>query len=325
MSSQPLPSAATGTPRKRIEVVAAVIQRADGGFLLAQRPAGKAYEGYWEFPGGKVELGEAAPDAMRRELHEELGIEVTKVYPWLTRDFDYEHAAVRLRFYRIQEWRGELHGREGQQFAWQTARALNVSPILPANGPILRALELPPVYGISNVAGLGREDFLRRLPYALERGLRLIQLREKQLASSELRALATKVISIAHEFGARVIINADVALAKAVNADGVHLTAAQLKTLTERPAVDWVGASCHDTGEVERALALGADFLVAGPVLATPTHPGAPTLGWQGLRVLLDGCRVPVYALGGMQHIDLEFAMHAGAHGIAMLRGAWPD
>jgi len=323
VSSRSSPASVTDHSRKRIEVVAAVIERADGCFLLAQRPAGKVYAGYWEFPGGKVEPCESAPDAIRRELHEELGIDIGECYPWLTRDFDYQHAAVRLRFYRIREWRGELHGREGQQFAWQSARALTVSPILPANGPILRALELPVIYGISNVAGLGGDEFLRRLRGALARGLRLMQLREKQLPQAELHALAERALGIAHEFGARVIINADVNLARSVNADGVHLTSAQLHGLTSRPDIEWVGASCHNAHEIERAIALGADFLAVGPVLATPTHPGAATIGWDGLRALIVNCRAPVYALGGMQTRDLESAMRAGAHGIAMLRGAW--
>src|SRR5215510_16045607 len=99
----------------RVEVVAAVITRPDGSFLLGQRPAGKVYAGYWEFPGGKVEPGESAPAALKRELHEELGIQVERAYPWLTRDYDYEHAAVRLRFYRVLDWSGTLHGRENQR------------------------------------------------------------------------------------------------------------------------------------------------------------------------------------------------------------------
>src|SRR5258706_15931809 len=95
--------------RARIEVVAAVIFNERGEFLLAQRPPGKVYAGYWEFPGGKVEPGEDAITALKRELHEELGIDVTVAYPWLTRDFDYSHAAVRLRFFRVLGWSGELH------------------------------------------------------------------------------------------------------------------------------------------------------------------------------------------------------------------------
>ena len=106
-----------------------------------------------------------------------------RAYPWITRDYDYEHAAVRLRFFRVTDWSGELHGRESQAFAWQRVDALSVSPLLPANGPILRALALPTVYGISNAAEVGVETFLQRLELALQRGLRLVQVREKALPS----------------------------------------------------------------------------------------------------------------------------------------------
>ncbi len=100
-----------------VDVAAAVIEQPDGSFLLAQRPAGKVYEGYWEFPGGKVEPDEAVADALGRELHEELGIEVEHAYPWITRTYAYPHATVRLHFYRVVRWRHDPHPREGQSIA----------------------------------------------------------------------------------------------------------------------------------------------------------------------------------------------------------------
>ena len=309
--------------RRRIEVAAAVIHDASGRFLLAQRPAGKAFAGYWEFPGGKVEAGESAAAAMCRELQEELGIEVDTVCPWLTRDFEYPHAAVRLRFFRIYQWRGEPHGREGQRFAWQTAGALNVGPILPANGPILRALDLPDVYAITQAATLGTDLFRLRLAAALAQGLKLVQVREKQMPVQALRQFAAEVVAKAHPYGARVLINGDVDLAKEAGADGVHLTSAQLLTLTQRPACEWVAASCHSRAEVEAATRLGVDFAVAGPVAPTPTHAGAPVLGWHGFAQCVEDASIPVYALGGMLPRDLETARLAGAQGVAMLRGAW--
>ncbi len=311
--------------RRRIEVAAAVIHDGAGRFLLAQRPPGKAFEGYWEFPGGKVEPGESAAAAMCRELHEELGIHVDgdAVCPWLTRDFEYPHASVRLRFFRIYHWRGKPHGREGQRFAWQTATAINVAPILPANGPILRALELPDVYGITQAEALGIAGFKRKLAAALAQGLKLIQVREKNLAPEMLRAFATEVVALSHSHGARVLINGDAELANETGADGVHLTSAQLRTLTQRPACAWVAASCHDRAEIEAATRLGADFVVAGPVMQTPTHSDAATLGWTGFAACIQDAGIPVYALGGMQPKDLEQARRAGAQGVAMLRGAW--
>ena len=309
--------------RRRIEVAAAVLHDAAGRFLLAQRPPGKAYAGYWEFPGGKVEPGESAADAIRRELQEELGIEVAAACPWLTRDFDYAHAAVRLRFFRIYDWQGEPDGREGQRFAWQTTAQIDVAPVLPANGPILRALSLPDIYGITHAHALGLPVFMRKLSVALDGGLQLIQVREKNMPADQLRAFASEVVALARGYGARVLINGDAQLAQDVGADGVHLTAVQLQGLSTRPPGDWVAASCHNRKEIVAATRLGVDFAVLGPVAHTSTHPGAAVLGWDGLAQALTDVQIPVYALGGMRSHDLAVARDAGAHGVAMLRGAW--
>lgn len=316
-------SAGDIAPDKRVEVAAAVISRDDGKFLLAQRPAGKVYAGYWEFPGGKVEQGESAAAALGRELHEELGIDVERAYSWITRDYDYEHAAVRLRFFRVTRWRGEPHARENQRFAWQTVRELTVAPLLPANSPILRALDLPAVYGISNAGELGEDEYLRRLEQALAGGLRLLQIREKQLPEGRLRALVTQAVKLARGYDARVLVNGSAEIARHADADGLHLTAAQLMQSRLRPAFELVGASCHDTAELSHAAAIGADFAVLGPVLPTPSHPGRPGMGWEQFSALVEGYPLPVYALGGMRRESLETAWRAGAHGIGMLRGAW--
>jgi 8-oxo-dGTP diphosphatase len=307
----------------RVEVVAAVIFDGRGEFLLTQRPAGKVYAGYWEFPGGKVEPGESAASALERELHEELGIDVIAAYPWLTRDFDYSHAAVRLHFFRVIEWSGEPHGREQQQLAWQSVHHITVAPLLPANGPILRALELPHVYGITCASELGRDEFLARLEQALQDGLRLIQVREKHLADDRLRAFATDVVALGRRCGARVVVNGAADIATQVHADGVHLTASQLMAAARRPDCDWCGASCHDAAELERACELGVDFVVLGPVNATPSHLGARVLGWPQFAQLICNYPLPVYALGGMRAADLEQAWNCGAHGVAMMRAAW--
>jgi len=316
-------SAVSRQQPSRIEVAAAVILRDDGRFLLGQRPAGKVYAGYWEFPGGKVEPGEAPLAALGRELREELGITVRTAHPWLTRDYDYAHAAVRLRFFRVVEWSGALHGREQQRFSWQLPHAVSVDPLLPANAPILRALRLPPVYGITHAQALGVPEFMRRLERALAGGLRLVQVREKGMAAEALRRFAERVIAVAHAAGARVLVNGDADLARAVGADGVHLTATQLARTRDRPVFDLVGASCHDAAELARARDLGADLAVLGPVGPTPTHPGAAGMGWERLAELVKDSPVPVYALGGLKAADLGTAWMHGAHGISMMRGAW--
>ncbi len=309
--------------RRRIAVVAAVLQQPDGCFLLAQRPPGKVYAGYWEFPGGKVEAGESPLQALRRELHEELGIDVTEAYPWLIREFDYEHADVRLHFFRVRGWRGELHGREAQAFAWQRIEAIDVSPLLPANGPILGALAIPETYGITGFTAARQAQGLAAVDAALDRGLRLIQVRGRGWPAEAFAAYAREIVTRAHAAGAKVLINGDAVLAQCCGADGVHLTSRQILESTSRPALPLVGASCHSAEELRRAEALGADFAVLGPVLPTPTHPDAPLLGWAGFSAIVADARIPVFALGGLQEDDRDQALAGGAHGLAMIRGAW--
>lgn len=306
-----------------IEVAAAVIQKTDGSFLLAQRPPGKPYAGYWEFPGGKIAQGESAEQALARELREELGIQVIAAYPWLTREFTYSHATVRLKFFRVTHWQGEPHGLENQTICWQSPHHLTVTPMLPANIPILRALQLPILYAISNVAALGGENFLVRLKLALENGLRLLQVREKNMPRSELKKLAQEIIDLAHTHHAQVLINQDIDLALEVGADGVHLTSAQLMSMNTRPNLEGCAASCHNEIELHHANKLGLDFVVLGPVLPTRSHPDSPPLGWQKFSALAASSTIPVYALGGLNYNDLEIAQQHGAHGIALLSQAW--
>ncbi|CAG2141329.1 NUDIX domain-containing protein [Cupriavidus plantarum] len=130
---------ADGQPRKVTEVAVGVMVQPDGRFLLAQRPAGKPYEGYWEFPGGKLEPGESVEAALARELHEELGLDVLRSERWRVLEHDYPHAYVRLFFCKVTAWRGEPVGREGQAFAWQ-AVPVDVAPLLPATIPVVEWL-----------------------------------------------------------------------------------------------------------------------------------------------------------------------------------------
>ncbi len=309
---------------KIVEVAAAVLQNPDGTFLLAQRPPDKIWAGYWEFPGGKIEPGETRYQALVRELREELGIEVTKAYPWITRLYTYPHATVRLNFFRVTDWQGDLHPHEGQQVSWQRLPDISVAPVLPANAPVMRALSLPTLYAISNVAELGEPEFLNRLDVALNSGLRLVQLREKNYSPDALRELALKMLAtIRRHDDAHLIVNGDFALAKEIGADGVQLSAKQLRELNTRPDLEWCAASCHDAEELRRAEAIGCDFALLSPVLPTRSHPGAPHLGWEIFAEMVAGTAIPVYALGGLTHDDLQVAWCRGAHGISLLRQAW--
>ena len=309
-----------------VDVAAAILlRRGEGGteFLLAQRPLGKVYSGYWEFPGGKVEAGEEFRHALVRELHEEMGIAIERAWPWLSCEFVYPHARVRLKFFRVTSWRGEISLLEHSALAWTTIAAPPaVSPILPANGPILRALELPALYALTNAAENGIDGELARLKAALAGGLRLIQVRDKTLPTPERLRFAQGVMAIARIYpDACVLINDDEALARSVGADGVHLSSARLMQARARPAFDRVGASCHNAEELAQAAALSLDFALLSPVLPTPSHPDSPALGWAEFDLLIEHSPLPVFALGGMRTELLETAWEHGAQGIAMMRG----
>ncbi len=314
-------SAAESAPM--VEVVAAVILRPDGQFLLTRRPGGKIYSGYWEFPGGKVESGESLFHTLERELWEELGIHVVHATPWITRIFPYAHATVRLHFFRVVEWKGQPTPREKQGLFWQSPQQVDVSPILPANGPILQVLSLPPVYAITRATEIGVAAALKQIEQALQNGLRLLQIREKHMSLDQLRAFAQQVLPLARTYQAKVLMNGDMDLARETGADGVHFTSAQLLALSSRPtpAAGLCAASCHNAEELFAAKQLGFDFVVLGPVQTTLSHPGLTPVGWRRFATLIRDYPLPVYALGGLNAADLSIAQEMGAHGIAMMRG----
>ena len=125
-----------GGDRRVVEVAVGVLLQADGQFLLTSRPAGKVYEGYWEFPGGKIEAGETLEQALRRELQEEIGVTIGAAQPWRTELVDYPHALVHLNFCKVYDWQGDLVMKEGQQYAWQSL-PVQVQPVLPGTIPVL--------------------------------------------------------------------------------------------------------------------------------------------------------------------------------------------
>ena len=305
---------------KLTEVAAAVIERA-GEFLLAQRPEGKPYPGYWEFPGGKIEHGEDARRALVRELREELGIEVRAATPWITRVYAYTHATVRLHFFRVTSWDGEPQPLEDQAIRWQRVEAADVSPMLPANAPVLAALALPPVMIVSDAARMGADEWLARLGERAMGEKLLVQLREKGWEKQRVQHLLSRALARAEPFGSRIVVNAECGAYPQCR--GVHLPAKALMAAQARPEAALVGASCHDEAEVAKAGELDLDYIVVGPVRETASHPGAAPLGWARFEAITRGAPMPVYAIGGLARTDLADARRHGAHGVALLGAAF--
>ena len=306
-----------------VNVAVAVVQRSDGRVLLAERPQQKVSGGYWELPGGKFNAGENPAQALARELHEEIGIELDVAHPWLTYEHSYPDKAVRLHFFRVTAWHGTPRGNEGQRVSWEDPYAPSVSPLLPANDKVLSAMRLSPVYAITDAAKYGVADFIHRLERALEAGLRLVLVRERAMAPEQLAQFARQVIARARRYGADVLIEANESVARKVGADGVQIAGHDLRRLDARPSVRIVAVSCHNAAELTQAAKLGADFVLLSPVLSTPTHPERPGMGWSRFAEMVRDYPLPVYALGGMKLETLETAVRHGAHGVAIHAAMW--
>ncbi len=305
--------------RKITEVAAAVLLRPDGSFLLGQRSPGTFYPGYWEFPGGKVEAGETPRQALVRELAEELEIVVRRAHPWVVREFEYEHAHVRLHFFRVTAWEGELRDHVHAALEWQRPGETTVAPMLPANAPILKALTLPASCALTRAGQVGAERQLADLEGALGRGLRLVLLHEPALEAAHRAAFLRRAVALCRGSGARVLIDGTAEEVGAVGADGLCLPASALAVTNDRPPFPWVAAACNDPADLARAARLAVDFAVLGPMPATA---GAPGPDWARLAEWLGRCPLPVYA-GGPTGGDRDAALATGAQGIVATGAAW--
>jgi 8-oxo-dGTP diphosphatase len=304
--------------RKITEVAVGVLWRADGAVLLADRPAGKPYAGYWEFPGGKIEPGESVEHALARELNEELGIDIGPAQPWVTFEFDYPHAYVRLHFCRVYDWRGEPQGREGQQLRFFRLDQPLPQPLLPAAQPALRWLTLP----VRAARVDPDRDLARLLPEvdaALAAGLRLLIVRgESSAASESAHRMAISQIALRAAACGALLMTSGTA-----DDDGnLHLAEPALADWQRGTGTGWVGVDASSRDTLVQAAARGCDFALLSPVLAANGEPNAP-LGWHGVRALLRHAPLPVFVGGGLSAADLPAAQSAGAHGIVLPLVDW--
>lgn len=320
-----MPNTEPDTATNWLHVVAAAILDPAGRVLLSHRHAGQHQGERWEFPGGKREPGESREQALARELDEELGIGMTAARPLIQIRHRYPDQAVLLDCWLVEGYTGIPTGREGQQTRWVPIAALPGYRFPAANRPILTALALPDRYLITPEPWPAAAAFLAEFETSLQAGIRLVQLRSKDLARPDLRALAAQTLALTERYGARLLIHGDALLAQEIGAAGVHLREQQLRQLTARPLPTEfvVGASCHDATTLAHAERLGVDFAVLSPVRATASHPAARPLGWQTFHTLVATTTLPVYALGGMSGADRDQAFIHGAQGIAAIRGLW--
>mgnify|MGYP001170120993 FL=1 len=307
-----------------LRVAAGLLFDSGDRVLLAQRPHGREDAGLWEFPGGKLEAGETAYQALRRELSEELDIDIRGGEPLIRVPQRQSRRLLWLEAIEVREWRGEPRGLEGQALRWVRPEDIDPAALPAADRPILACLRQPALYWISPEAVAQPAAFEAWFAAAHAAGAQRLQLRVPALGAEARAELARRAAERARALGIELLLNArcdeDLELAAALGC-GVQLSRTLLMRLAGRPPLPRVGASCHDPVSLRRAESLGCDFALLSPVLPTRSHPGAPALGWPGFSALRAFTALPVYALGGVGPADLAAARMAGAQGVAGIRG----
>ncbi len=312
--------------KRRVHVAAAAIVSADKKHvLIARRPSNVDHGGLWEFPGGKLAPYETGLEGLKRELHEELGVEIRRAQPLIRVHHEYSDKHILLDVWLVHEFAGEPFGREGQAVRWVAMEDLAGYPFPAANLPILRAVMLPKEYLITGEEP-DDERFEALLRRALdEDGVRLVQLRAKGLERDAYLKRAEKALALCREFGARLLLNGEPDILEQVEADGIHLTSQRLMELERRPIAEgkWLSASTHDEEQLDKARGLGCDFVTLSPLRTTPSHPDVAPMGWHDFQQLVEHAGMPVFALGGMTRFDANHARAVGAQGIASIRDFW--
>ncbi|MDO9422703.1 MAG: Nudix family hydrolase [Methylobacter sp.] len=300
-----------------LQVAVGVVRNPEGKILISLRHADLHQGGLWEFPGGKIEVSETAEFALARELNEELNITVTAATPLITVNHHYPDRFVQLKVFLVEQFSGEAKSCEGQPFKWVRPTELEHYAFPAANHSIITAARLPPYYAILDDAD--EAVLLANLQKLLNRGVKLIQARLKTLPSAAVAKFVEQAYPLCKQQQAMLLMNS--AVECSIEVDGIHLTSRHLMTLTKRPkSSKWLAASCHNLEQLQQAQNIGVDFVVLAPVLATQTHPGAVSLGWEQFTELVGNINLPVYALGGMTESGLVKVQQSGGQGIAAIR-----
>ncbi|WP_246009182.1 Nudix family hydrolase [Vreelandella nanhaiensis] len=312
--------------KRRVHVAAAAMISADQKkVLIARRPSNVDQGGLWEFPGGKLAPYETGLEGLKRELHEELGVEIIRAQPLIRVHHEYPDKHILLDVWQVHEFAGEPFGREGQAVRWVPMEELVNYPFPAANLPILRAVMLPTEYLITmEEADEARFDaFLERA--LQEDNIRLVQLRAKELDEAGYVARAERALKLCRQYGASLLLNGEPKLLEQVDADGIHLTSERLMELDRRPIAEskWLSASTHNQAQLSQAAVLGCDFVTLSPLRTTPSHPEVAPMGWHDFQQLVERAGMPVFALGGMTRFDANHARAVGAQGIASIRDFW--
>ena len=322
---------------KVVHVSVAVIMR-DGKVLLSKRAKHVHQGGLWEFPGGKVEKGETIEHALKREINEELGIELEYSRPLIKLLHQYPDKSVLLETRLVTAFSGHEYssenqtGLEGQAVQWVAIEDLLNYQFPDANKPIIDAIQLPEAYVISPDIENNSEQVQFLEQFALvAKAHSLIQVRVKSLESADIAPMVNDMCHMAIENRVSLLFNSSMLLKEELiqKTAGVHLTSQHLyndewiSQFRHSYPEKIIAASCHNEKDIRRANQLKLDFIALSPVQHTASHPEQKPMGWSQFGELTDLATMPVYALGGMTVNEVKQAQEHGGQGIAAIRDLW--
>lgn len=309
-----------------VHVVVAIIKNAKQEVLVSRRKSDAHLGDLLEFPGGKVEKNETSAEALRRELAEELNIQLIKATPLIQIPYTYSDQKILLDAYLVSEYLGDIAAHEGQEIYWNSVESMNDDNFPAANYGLIRALKLPRIFPVTPSYSQDPRNFLMKFESVVSKDpIKIIQLRSHELEHLEYVKLAKKCAVLCSNYGVLLIVNCEVNILDESQAVGIHLTSDKLVKTKKRPVggTKLVGASCHDQKDIDHANKLRLDYIFIGPVIEKNFSKNSKTLGWDGFAALSKNSLVPAYAIGGLSETDTDACVSHGGHGIAAIRSFW--
>ena len=308
---------------KTVRVALGVVRDSEQRVLLSRRAEYVHQGGKWEFPGGKLEPGESYKSALRRELKEELGIDIVSAALLISFSHRYDDLEIFFQVFNITSYAGEVLAGEGQRIVWTPLANLENYEFPDANIGILHALRLPQSYLITP-DNLPRAQLMAGIDKSLQEGVKLVQLRNNQLSKTDYKDYAQELFDMCERYKADLILNCPIDWLLELPLLPVHLTSKRMREVVSDidagEKLDLFSVSCHDEHEIELANGLLPRCILLGPVLKTKTHPQSKPIGWPSFHHLVMKSKLPVYALGGMSLEDICVARCCGGQGIAAIR-----
>jgi len=316
-----------------IHVIAGIIRDPlqPSKILITRRKKGQHLQHLWEFPGGKVEVGESRFSALKRELNEETGIHVVAAEPLQSVYHRYADKNIHLDVWDIKHFSGIARGEEDQEIAWISLQELSDYKFPEADKPVLKALLLSPYLLITpDMPEQFEASYLNQYERLIERQLYpRVLFRSHHLDDEHYAQVANKLQKISQKNNCELIIHRP--SLKSLQAKQFesfqwrHLNSYSLQSLQTNPFDESVKltASCHDKAELKMAERLGCEFALLSTVRDTASHPGRQAKGWHGVKKIMMKSRIPVYALGGVRRKDLCVARFQGALGVAGITDFW--